>query len=167
MGIRFYCPNGHKLNVKEFQAGRRGICPYCGAKIQIPTHSTRGSTHEPAGRGDAGAEQTIVTQPVQDMAAPLPGYGAAAAAPTWPSGSATMAAPTATAATFPTPQPAPTFAPVEPFAAPMPAAAGGFAAAPQSLAGGDNDRRRLCGGAGRTNRVCRHGADDLGARTRS
>ena len=41
MGIRFYCPNGHKLNVKEFQAGRRGICPFCGARIQIPMQSTR------------------------------------------------------------------------------------------------------------------------------
>jgi hypothetical protein len=41
MGIRFYCSNGHKLNVKEFQAGRKGICPFCGSKIQIPTHSTR------------------------------------------------------------------------------------------------------------------------------
>ncbi len=36
MGIRFLCPNGHKLNVKAFLAGRRGICPYCGAKFQIP-----------------------------------------------------------------------------------------------------------------------------------
>ncbi len=44
MGIRFYCPNGHRLNVKEFQAGRKGICPYCGAKIQIPTQSTRPSS---------------------------------------------------------------------------------------------------------------------------
>lgn len=41
MGIRFYCPNGHKLNVKEFQAGLRGVCPYCGEKIQIPAESTR------------------------------------------------------------------------------------------------------------------------------
>jgi len=41
MGIRFYCPNGHKLNVKAFQAGRRGICPYCGASMIIPTESTR------------------------------------------------------------------------------------------------------------------------------
>ncbi len=41
MGIRFFCPNGHKLNVKEFQAGRLGICPFCGARIQIPTQSTR------------------------------------------------------------------------------------------------------------------------------
>jgi hypothetical protein len=45
MGIRFFCPSGHKLNVKEFQAGRRGICPFCGARIQIPTHSTRPSTN--------------------------------------------------------------------------------------------------------------------------
>ena len=40
MGIRFYCPNGHKLNVKAFLAGKRGICPHCGAKVQIPTEST-------------------------------------------------------------------------------------------------------------------------------
>ena len=44
MGIRFFCPNGHKLNVKEFQAGRRGICPFCGASVQIPTESTRPSS---------------------------------------------------------------------------------------------------------------------------
>ena len=41
MGIRFYCPNGHKLNVKEFQAGQRGICPKCHAKFDIPFASTR------------------------------------------------------------------------------------------------------------------------------
>ena len=50
MGIRFLCPNGHKLNVKEFQAGRKGICPFCGAKIQIPTHSTRPSSREQQGQ---------------------------------------------------------------------------------------------------------------------
>lgn len=44
MGIRFYCPNGHKLNVKAFQAGRRGICPYCGVSMLIPTESTRPDT---------------------------------------------------------------------------------------------------------------------------
>lgn len=41
MGIRFYCPNGHKLNVKAFQAGLTGFCPYCGARTVIPTKSTR------------------------------------------------------------------------------------------------------------------------------
>ena len=53
MGIRFYCPNGHKLNVKEFQAGRKGICPFCGAKIEIPTESTRPSTRDEPSRGVA------------------------------------------------------------------------------------------------------------------
>lgn len=36
MGIRFYCPNGHKLNVKSFLAGRRGYCPHCGIKFVVP-----------------------------------------------------------------------------------------------------------------------------------
>ena len=36
MGIRFTCPNGHKLHVKEFLAGKRGVCPSCGAKFVIP-----------------------------------------------------------------------------------------------------------------------------------
>jgi hypothetical protein len=49
MGIRFYCPKGHKLNVKDFQAGRKGICPYCGARIQIPSESTRESSKKKGG----------------------------------------------------------------------------------------------------------------------
>ena len=44
MGIRFYCPNQHKLNVKDFQAGRTGICPFCGVKVHIPLASTRPSS---------------------------------------------------------------------------------------------------------------------------
>lgn len=44
MGIRFFCPNGHKLHVKEFQAGRRGVCPYCGVDVDIPLASTRESS---------------------------------------------------------------------------------------------------------------------------
>jgi hypothetical protein len=36
MGIKFHCPNGHKLNVKSYLAGKRGICPHCGAKFRIP-----------------------------------------------------------------------------------------------------------------------------------
>lgn len=46
MGIRFFCPNGHKLNVKSFLAGKRGICPYCGVVVQIPLQSTRPSSKE-------------------------------------------------------------------------------------------------------------------------
>lgn len=39
MGIRFICPNGHKLNVKTFLAGKRGICPDCDAKFIVPLES--------------------------------------------------------------------------------------------------------------------------------
>lgn len=39
MGIRFLCPQGHKLHVKAYLAGRRGICPHCGAKMVIPHES--------------------------------------------------------------------------------------------------------------------------------
>jgi hypothetical protein len=46
MGIRFYCPNGHKLNVKENLAGKRGLCPHCGVKLLIPQKSTRPSSQE-------------------------------------------------------------------------------------------------------------------------
>jgi hypothetical protein len=40
MGIRFLCPNGHKLNVKADLAGKRASCPECGAKLMIPAASS-------------------------------------------------------------------------------------------------------------------------------
>jgi hypothetical protein len=39
MGIRFLCPNGHRLNVKTFLVGQRGICPECDARFIVPTES--------------------------------------------------------------------------------------------------------------------------------
>ncbi len=39
MGIRFFCPNGHRLNVKSHLAGKRGYCPHCGVKLLIPQES--------------------------------------------------------------------------------------------------------------------------------
>ena len=41
MGIRFSCSNGHKLNVKDELAGRRGRCPECGVSVQIPQQTER------------------------------------------------------------------------------------------------------------------------------
>ncbi len=84
MGIRFYCPNGHKLNVKSFQAGRRGICPFCGAKIIIPLQSTRKSGKAERS-AQSGAEREIVLQsappdqattPAQEAASSLDGTAA-------------------------------------------------------------------------------------------
>jgi hypothetical protein len=45
MGIKFTCPNGHKLNVKPFLAGKRALCPRCGVKMRIPAESQIATTH--------------------------------------------------------------------------------------------------------------------------
>jgi hypothetical protein len=73
MGIRFYCPTGHKLNVKSFQAGRTGICPYCGTKFVIPNQSTRKSSKEEraAFRALAATSSTTVNPGSQNAA---PGF---------------------------------------------------------------------------------------------
>jgi len=95
MGIRFYCPNGHKLNVKSFQAGRRGICPFCGVSLQIPAESTRRSSREEgpqrqgpvAGTGGMGAAPFAQPQDTMPSAAPSgPVAGGMASAPVMPLG---------------------------------------------------------------------------------
>ena len=54
MGIKFRCPNGHKLNVKSFLAGKKGVCPKCGTSMRIPSASTEG------GDSDIGEEAAPV-----------------------------------------------------------------------------------------------------------
>lgn len=53
MGIRFYCPKGHKLNVKTELAGKVGVCPKCGERMLIPLTSTR-EGHHPSNDDDLG-----------------------------------------------------------------------------------------------------------------
>ena len=36
MGIVAFCPQGHRVKVKDELAGRKGICPDCGARFRIP-----------------------------------------------------------------------------------------------------------------------------------
>src|SRR5688572_4488701 len=55
MGIKFHCPNGHKLNVKAFLAGKKGVCPKCGTKFRIPAESEPGLVDSDLEEGDAGA----------------------------------------------------------------------------------------------------------------
>jgi len=79
MGIRFYCPAGHKLNVKSFLAGKRGICPHCQAKFEIPTESdpsllsgdSSRLTEAAANLSDASGPD-LSTTPVVPAAATLP-----------------------------------------------------------------------------------------------
>ena len=69
MGIKFHCPNGHKLNVKAFLAGKKGVCPKCGTKVRIPTESEPGLV-------DSDVEET---EPTHEGAAKSNGSGAVAA----------------------------------------------------------------------------------------
>jgi len=39
MGIVAYCPNQHRVKVKDDLAGRKGVCPTCGARFRIPLES--------------------------------------------------------------------------------------------------------------------------------
>jgi hypothetical protein len=58
MGIRFSCPNGHKLHVKEFLAGKRGVCPSCGAKFVIPLASAAESPRTVRATSDGGTSSS-------------------------------------------------------------------------------------------------------------
>ncbi len=52
MGIKFRCQScDKKLHVKAFLAGKRGVCPFCGAKVRIPKESqpTRASESSDGG----------------------------------------------------------------------------------------------------------------------
>jgi len=86
MGIRFHCPNGHKLNVKSFLAGKKGVCPDCGAKFRIPPHSEPGlgsdePDDQPVAAASNPAPSAAVTKPIAPVASPAPA-AVATAAPT-------------------------------------------------------------------------------------
>ena len=87
MGIRFYCPDcGRRLNIKAFLAGKRGICPHCDSRVQIPLESQL-----PA---DAPKYRPTSDHPTSDRA------------PSHPVGAAATVAASAPSAVPLTPQPA-------------------------------------------------------------
>jgi hypothetical protein len=71
MGIRFHCPKGHKLNVKDFQAGRKAICPFCGEKTRVPRKSTRPSSKR-QGEAEGEALAAEASELDAEAAAPKP-----------------------------------------------------------------------------------------------
>lgn len=60
MGIVAFCPQGHRVKVKDHLAGRKGICPECGTRFRIPLES-------------AAAPQAAAGMPEPDAAAEIPG----------------------------------------------------------------------------------------------
>lgn len=53
MGIRATCPNGHELHLKSFLAGKKGICPKCGAKFRIPENAPDDGTEPESARPES------------------------------------------------------------------------------------------------------------------
>ena len=68
MGIRFNCPNGHKLNVKEFLAGKRGVCPQCGAKFIIPEQA---EAPQPVSVGQSQSIEIAISPPASHQSASI------------------------------------------------------------------------------------------------
>jgi len=65
MGIRFYCTEcGRRLNIKAFLAGKRGICPHCDARVQIP-HASQipddAPKYRPTSDGNASVAQVAAS----------------------------------------------------------------------------------------------------------
>jgi hypothetical protein len=71
MGIRFLCPTcSHKLNVKTFLAGKRGVCPQCGAGLDIPLESQITKDGSNAGPG-GGAGSPSSDDDAPELTVPL------------------------------------------------------------------------------------------------
>lgn len=73
MGVRFECPAGHKLHVKAELAGKRGICPECGAKFIVPSFSGQRVAED---NGAATTSTVVVNSPAASTITPPPVPGA-------------------------------------------------------------------------------------------
>jgi hypothetical protein len=60
MGIVAFCPQGHRVKVKDEFAGRKGICPECGTRFRIPLESSPAPL---ASSGPAPAAAPAATSP--------------------------------------------------------------------------------------------------------
>ena len=84
MGIRFLCPEcGHKLNVKSFLSGKRGVCPQCSSGLDIPLESQitkGGDPAQPTLPTDAESAQRLADSPVPTTPAVTPTSSRPAAA---------------------------------------------------------------------------------------
>jgi hypothetical protein len=91
MGIKFLCPNGHKMNVKAFLAGKRGKCPKCGVSVRIPQETPASDSGEDL-LGDAAEPAAAAAQQVAVQTVVRPVATVAPAVPVSPA-SQTVAAP--------------------------------------------------------------------------
>jgi hypothetical protein len=107
MGIRFLCPNGHKLNVKDYLAGKKGRCPYCDTRFVIPKQSQKdarvdsldSSSSQVGDDDESGADQ--IEPPTAEESLPASAFAQALPATPAPVAQPVSAAPVG----YPTGQP--------------------------------------------------------------
>jgi len=92
MGIVAHCPNGHRLKVKDHLAGKKGICPSCGARFRIPLAAAPAAPAAPRASGqpvatvvslDAARAATLPPALVLSETTPPPAAIAEAPAAAW------------------------------------------------------------------------------------
>lgn len=80
MGIKFLCPNGHKLHVKAFLSGKKAICPQCGARVVVPAEGSAATVAEPepmvqpVAVGDPKSESHLDASLVDDTLEMMAGF---------------------------------------------------------------------------------------------
>ncbi len=130
MGIVCRCPNGHRMKVKDRQAGKRGLCPTCGATFSIPAAGGGAAEGSRAPEGTPDHSQLplarfVPLEPsvIATLPRAMPFNAARAAAP-----AAAAAAAAATAAAAEPPES------MEPYAETMPLGVDPFAGGPSDTA---------------------------------
>jgi len=93
MGIKFHCPNGHKLNVKAFLAGKKGVCPKCGTKVRIPLTSEAGLVDSDVDEAGGEAGSVMIPNGNGALAAAIAASGSAAGSSAAPTGGGAVASP--------------------------------------------------------------------------
>jgi hypothetical protein len=80
MGIKFLCHAcNRKLNVKNFLAGKRGVCPHCGIGVDIPLESQSTASATPKNTATENAYVAASQPSPAPLAVPANGIGAAPA----------------------------------------------------------------------------------------
>jgi DNA-directed RNA polymerase subunit M/transcription elongation factor TFIIS len=75
MPIELFCPGcGKPMRAADGDAGRKGQCPECGTKVQIPNQSIRSTPAKPPAKANSTSRSSPATpsSPASHSATPLP-----------------------------------------------------------------------------------------------
>jgi len=77
VAIRFKCPNGHRLHVKEKYGGRTGYCPQCKTKVRVPVSEEMAEVTVMSMMNEPPTESATTSESVLDQPEPTGGESGA------------------------------------------------------------------------------------------